>query len=67
VKVWDAGTGQELVTLRGHSGGVHYLMFSPDSRRLHSASFAAPKTGADGERFEVRTWDATPLPEVAKR
>jgi eukaryotic-like serine/threonine-protein kinase len=38
VKVWDVTTGQELHTLRGHSGLVPLLAFSPDGRRLVSAS-----------------------------
>ena len=38
VKVWDAKTGQELVTLNGHMGGVWGVAFSPDGTRLASAS-----------------------------
>jgi WD40 repeat protein len=34
VRVWDAATGRELQTLRGHESDVLGLAFSPDGRRL---------------------------------
>jgi WD40 repeat protein len=48
VKVWDAATGQEVLTLKGHTGAVSSVAFSPDGTRLASA-------GAGG----VKVWDAT--------
>jgi WD40 repeat protein len=38
VKIWDAGSGECLQTLEGHSDWVWSVAFSPDSTRLASAS-----------------------------
>jgi hypothetical protein len=51
VKVWDAATGQELLTLRGHSDDVAGLAYSPDGRRLASASYDRT----------VKVWNGTPV------
>jgi WD40 repeat protein len=47
-KVWDAASGQELLTLEGHDGKVNTVAWSPDSQRLATAS---------GDKT-VKVWDA---------
>ena len=44
VRVWDAQTGQELLTFQGHTSLVTSVVFSPDGTRLASA-----RHGWDGE------------------
>jgi WD40 repeat protein/serine/threonine protein kinase len=57
VKVWDAQTGQEQLTFKGHSEGVTSVSFSPDGKRLASASGGRRDQGK--EQFgEVKVWDA---------
>ena len=48
LKVWDAETGQERLTLKGHNGRVWSVAFSPDGTRIVSGS--ADKT--------LKVWDA---------
>ncbi len=48
VKVWNAATGEQLLSLEGHGDTVWSLEFSPDGRRIATASW-------DGQ---VRAWDA---------
>jgi WD40 repeat protein len=38
VKLWDIATGKEIRTFRGHTNSVFTAAFSPDGRRLASAS-----------------------------
>ena len=45
--MWDIGTGEEIITLPGHSRSVNGCTISPDGTRVFSAS-------ADGA---VKAWD----------
>jgi WD40 repeat protein len=47
--VWDTSTGEQLHTLKGHSGGVTAVQFSPDGSKLASASWDK----------KVIVWDAS--------
>ncbi len=51
VVLWNLETGQELLTLRGHTEGVRAVAFSPNGHRL--------ATGGIDQR--VLVWDATPF------
>ena len=49
VRLWDAATGQETLTLRGHAEAVNCLAFSPDGKRIASGSYDDT----------LKVWDAT--------
>jgi WD40 repeat protein len=38
VKLWDMGSGENLVTLKGHGDAIWSVAFSPDGKTLASAS-----------------------------
>jgi WD40 repeat protein/serine/threonine protein kinase/tetratricopeptide (TPR) repeat protein len=48
VKIWDAESGDEQLTLKGHASGVNGVAWSPDGTQLASAS----------EDRKLKIWDA---------
>ncbi|MDP7189283.1 MAG: hypothetical protein QGI74_05395, partial [Phycisphaerales bacterium] len=56
IRFWDAGSGEELSTLRGHEGDVCSVTFSPDGTRLASGSWTSGI---------VRLWDVAAGEELA--
>jgi WD40 repeat protein len=48
VKVWDAATGRQLLSLKGNPGAVLGVCYSPDGQRLASGH----------EDGTVGVWDA---------
>ena len=51
LKVWDTQTGQETLTLKGHSEAVTSVDFSPDGKRIVSGS---------GDKT-LKVWDISSL------
>jgi len=48
VRIWEARTGREVRTLKGHTAALHKVAWSPDGKRLASAA----------SLDAVRVWDA---------
>jgi WD40 repeat protein len=38
IKIWDAESGRELHTLKGHTNVVAFVAYSPDGHRIASGS-----------------------------
>jgi WD40 repeat protein len=52
--VWQVDTGKQLATLKGHTGFITSVVFSPDGRRIATADWN------NQEKFsEVRLWEAS--------
>ena len=63
VKVWDAQTGQQLLTLPWHTGLLGSVAFSPDGKRLASGSGGRDRQDK-GVPAEVKVWDALTGQEI---
>ncbi len=57
IQLWDATTGKELAVLRGLTGKVNSIAWSPDGRRLASSSGEQPG--------HVKLWDASSGTQVS--
>jgi WD40 repeat protein len=57
VRVWELASGQEALTLRGHTDYLRTVAFTPDAHRLVSAS----------QDRTIRIWDGTPWERGEKR
>ena len=58
-KVWDAGTGEELLTLIGHTARILSVAWSPDGKRL--------ATGSEDRTVQVYAMDIHDLMELARQ
>ncbi len=65
MKLWNAATGREVGSLRGHSQHVLGVAFRPDGRQLASASGAWRTHDAFERRTgEIKVWDLPSGSEV---
>ena len=39
IKLWEASTGREIITIYGHTSKIHSVTFSPDDKLILSASY----------------------------
>jgi serine/threonine protein kinase len=60
IRIWDARTGADLLSLDGLSGGVPAIAWSPDSTRIASTT-AGPSVsgGPPASENAVQVWNAT--------
>ena len=61
MKVWDATTGQETLTLKGHQNAVMGVAFSPDGRELASSSVKRSRSDARGQSTPRRSISTDPV------
>jgi WD40 repeat protein len=64
ITLWDVRTGDEITTLRGHTGGVTHLAYRPDGALLSASLNGTTLANNFGETtaesipdFTIRQWD----------
>jgi WD40 repeat protein/serine/threonine protein kinase len=57
LKLWDAATGKEFLSIKGPASSVSAVAFSPDGKRLASA-------GGNSDTGELKLWDVASGREV---
>ena len=62
VKVWDAASGQQVASCKGHTGEIRSVAFSPDGLRLASAGGIFDPKGVVGP--DITMWNAATGNEV---
>ncbi len=60
-KIWDAASGRQLLTLKGHSAPILSVSFSPDSRRLATCGTDQTVVDVSAQSSEIRN-----LPQAAE-
>ena len=55
LKVWDAETGDEIMTLAGHKGRLRSVAISPDGKRIVSS--CGDTVQENGENSTMKIWD----------
>ena len=59
VRVWDAKTGKELLSLEAHTGAVTGLAFSFDGKKLVTGGYGPRQKGTEVFTGEVKVWDVS--------
>ncbi|VTR91844.1 wd40 repeat-containing protein : WD40 repeat-containing protein OS=Haliscomenobacter hydrossis (strain ATCC 27775 / DSM 1100 / LMG 10767 / O) GN=Halhy_6675 PE=4 SV=1: WD40: WD40: WD40: WD40: WD40: WD40 [Gemmata massiliana] len=57
VRLWDAKTGKELLSLEAHTGAVTGLAFSFDSKKLVTGGYGPRQKGTEVSAGEVKVWE----------
>ena len=69
VRLWDPGTGEELIALRGHTGFIRSIDFGPDGQTLASGGGLWMQSHAEAPMYSVdnnvRMWNAFTGEETA--